>query len=160
MDWLDLLAVQGTFKSFLQHHNSKASILRCSAFFIIQLSYPYMTTGKTIALTRWTFVGKVVSLLSNMLSKPGFSNTWTMNFQMFKLVLEKAEEPEIKLPTSANHQKKKESSRKTSISALLTMPKPLTVWITINCGKFWKRWEYQTTWPALEKPICRSGSNS
>ena len=58
MDWLDLLAVQGTLKSFLQHHGSKASILRCSAFFIIQLSHPYMTTGKTIALTRWTFVGK------------------------------------------------------------------------------------------------------
>ena len=81
-------------------------------------------------------------------SKPGFSNTWTMNFQMFKLVLEKAEEPEIKLPTSAGWLKKQESSRKTSISALLTMPKPLTVWITINCGKFFKRWEYQTTWPA------------
>ena len=71
-----------------------------------------------------------------------------MNFQVFKLVLEKAEEPEIKLPTSAGSSKKQESSRKTSISALLTMPKPLTVWITINCGKFWKRWEYQTTWPA------------
>ena len=63
-------------------------------------------------------------------------------------VLEKAEEPEIKLPTSAGSSKKQESSRKTSISALLTTPKPLTVWITINCGKFWKRWEYQTTWPA------------
>ena len=75
-------------------------------------------------------------------------NTWTVNFQMFKLVLEKAEEPEIKLPTSTGSLKKQESSRKkTSISALLTMPKPLTVWITINCGKFWKRWEYQTTWP-------------
>ena len=70
------------------------------------------------------------------------------NFQMSKLVLEKAEEPEIKLPTSAGSWKKQESSRKTSISALLTMPKPLTVWITINCGKFWKRWEYQTSWPA------------
>ena len=81
-------------------------------------------------------------------SKPGFSNMWTMNFQMFKLVLEKAEEPEIKLPTSAESWKKQESSRKTSISALLTMLKPLTVWTTINCGKFWKRWEYQTTWPA------------
>ena len=78
-------------------------------------------------------------------SKPGFSNTWTVNFQMFKLVLAKAEEPEIKLPTSAVSSKKQESSRKTSISALLTMPKPLTVWITINCGKFWKRWQYQTT---------------
>ena len=79
-------------------------------------------------------------------SKPGFSNTWTRNFLMFKLVLEKAEEPEIKLPTSAGSSEKQESSRKTSISVLLTMPKPLTVWITINCGKFWKRWEYQTTW--------------
>ena len=81
-------------------------------------------------------------------SKPGFSNTWTVNFQMFKLLLEKAEEPEIKLPASAGSSKKQESSRKTSISALLTMPKPLTMWITINCGKFWKRWKYQTTWPA------------
>ena len=68
-----------------------------------------------------------------------------VNFQMFKLVLEKAEEPEIKLPTSAGSWKKEESSRKTAISALLTMPKPLTVWITRNCGKFFKRWEYQTT---------------
>ena len=71
-----------------------------------------------------------------------------VNFQMFKLVLEKAEEPEIKLPTSAGSWKRQESSRKTSISALLTMPTSLTVWVTINCGKFWKRWEYQTTWPA------------
>ena len=69
MDWLDLLAVQGTLKSLLQHHNSKASVLRHSAFFILQLSYPYMTTGKTIALTRRTFVGKVMSLLLNMLSR-------------------------------------------------------------------------------------------
>ena len=69
MDWLDLLAVQGTLKSFLQHHSSKASILRRSAFFTVQLSHPYMTTGKTIALTRWTFVGKVMSLLWNMLSR-------------------------------------------------------------------------------------------
>ena len=78
-------------------------------------------------------------------SKPGFSNTWTVKFQMFKLVLEKAEETEIKLPTSTGSSKKQESSRKTSISDLLTMPKPLTAWITINCGKFWKRWECQTT---------------
>ena len=69
MDWLDLLAVQGTLKSLLQHHSSKASILRHSAFFIVQLSQPYMTTGKTIAFTRWTFVGKVMSLLLNMLSR-------------------------------------------------------------------------------------------
>ena len=91
MDWLDLLAVQGTLKSLLQHHSSKASILQRSAFFTVQLSHPRMTTGKTIALTRRTFVG-----------------SW----------------------------KKQQSSRKTSISALLTMPKALTMWITINCGKF------------------------
>ena len=81
-------------------------------------------------------------------SKSGFNSTWTMNFQTFKLDLEKAEEPEIKLPTSTGSSKKQESSRKISISALLTMSKPFTVWITINYGKFWKRWEYKTTWPA------------
>ena len=69
MDWLDLLAVQGTLKSLFQHHSSKASILRCSAFFTVQLTHPYMTTGKTIALTRRTFVAKVMSLLLNMLSR-------------------------------------------------------------------------------------------
>ena len=82
------------------------------------------------------------------LSKPGFSNRWTVNFQMFKLDLEKAEEPEIKLPTFAWSWRKQESSRKTSTFALLTMPKPLTVCITTNYGKFINRWEYQTTWPA------------
>ena len=69
MDWLDLLAVQGTLKSLLQHHSSKASILWCSAFFTVQFSHPYMTMGKTIVLTRWTFVGKVMSLLLHMLSR-------------------------------------------------------------------------------------------
>ena len=67
MDWLDLLAVQGTVKNLLQHHSSKASVLQCSAFFIVQISHPYMTTGKTIALTRWAFASKVMSLLFNML---------------------------------------------------------------------------------------------
>src|SRR5574337_15817 len=69
IDWFDLLAVQGTLKRLLQHHSSKASILRCSAFFTVQLSHPYMSPGKTIALARWTFVGKVMSLLLNMLSR-------------------------------------------------------------------------------------------
>ena len=73
---------------------------------------------------------------------------WTVNFQISKLDLEKTEEPEIKFPTSTGSSKKQESSRKTSISALLTMPKPLIVWLTTNCGKFFKRWEYQPTWPA------------
>ena len=82
------------------------------------------------------------------ISKACFNSTWTQNFQMFKLVLEKVEEPEIKFPTSVVSSKKQERSRKNkSISTLLTMPKPLTVWITINCGKFWKRWENQTTLP-------------
>ena len=82
MDCLDLLEVQGTLKSLLQHHGSKGSILQCSAFFIVQLSHPYMTTGKTIALTRWAFVGKVISLLFNKLSRlvttflPGVSIFW------------------------------------------------------------------------------------
>ena len=69
LDWFDLLAVQGTFKSLLEHHSSKASVLQCSAIFMVQLSHPYMTTGKTIALTRWTFTGKLMSLLFNMLSR-------------------------------------------------------------------------------------------
>ena len=87
------------------------------------------------------------------ISKPGFNNMWTMNFQIFKLDLEKAEESEIKLSTSIGSLKKQESSRKTSTSASLTTPKPSTVWITIKCGKRWKRWEYQTTWPASGE-IC------
>ena len=91
---------------------------------------------------------------------PGFSNTWTMNFQIFKLVLEKAKKPEIKLPTSTGSSKKQENSRNTSISALLSMPKPLTVWITINCEKFINRWEYQTSYLHLEKSVCRSKNNS
>ena len=74
MDWLDLLAVQGNLKSLLQHHSSKASILQCATFFIVQLSHPYMATGKTIAWTRWTFAGKVMSLLFNMLSR------WVITF--------------------------------------------------------------------------------
>ena len=73
MDWLDLLKVHGTLKSLLQYHSSKASILQCSAFFTVQLSHPYMTPGKTIALTRWTFVGKVMSLLLNMLGQSNVS---------------------------------------------------------------------------------------
>ena len=81
-------------------------------------------------------------------SKWGFNGMWTKNYQIFKLDLEKAEESEFKLPISARSSKKKDSSRKISTSASLTRPKPLTVWITINCGKFWKRWEYQNTWPA------------
>ena len=81
-------------------------------------------------------------------SNPGFSNTWTMNFQMFKLVLEKAEEPEIKLPTSTGSSKKAKEFQKNIYFCFIDYAKPLTVWITINCGEFWKRWECQATWPA------------
>ena len=87
------------------------------------------------------------SIVASKFSKPGFNSMWTQ-FQMFKLDLEKAEEPEIILPKSVRSSKKQKSSRKISTSALLTMPKPLTVWVTTNCGKFWKRWGYQTTWYA------------
>jgi len=83
MDWLDLLAVQDTLKSLLQHHSSKALILWHSAFFIVQLSHPYMTTRKTIALTRWTFVGKVMSLLFNMLSRLSRSLTFFLRSKRF-----------------------------------------------------------------------------
>ena len=93
-------------------------------------------------------------------SKPGFNSTWTVNFQMFKLDLEKAQEPEIKLPTSIGSSKKQESSRKTSNSALLTMPKPLTMWITTNCGTVLKRWNTRPPDLPPEKPVCRSRSNS
>ena len=113
-----------TFHSNLKESNAK----ECSNY-------------RTIALI--SYASKVMlKILQGRLQQ-----LWTMNFQMFKLVLEKAEEPEIKLPKYAGSLKKQESSRKTTISVLLTMLKPLTVWIT-NCGQFWKRWEYQTTWPA------------
>ena len=81
MDWLDLLAIQGTLKSLLQHHSSKASVLWCSAFFIVQLSHPYVTTGKTIALTRWTFVGKVMSLV--LICRLGWSQLFFQGTSVF-----------------------------------------------------------------------------
>ena len=92
---------------------------------------------------------------------PLLNSMWTKNFQMFKMDLEKAEEPEIKLSSPLDHTKKQENSRKMPTSALLTTPKPLPLWITTNCGKFWKRWEYQTTLPASEKSgMQKSRSNS
>ena len=93
-------------------------------------------------------------------SKPDFNSTWIMNFQVLKLDLEKAEEPDIKLSTSVGSSKKQESSRKTSISAFLTMPKPLAVWITINCGKIFKRWNTRPPDLPPEKSVCTSRSNS
>ena len=92
-------------------------------------------------------------LACSKFSKPGFNSMWILNFQMLKVDLEKAEEREVKLPISIGSAKKQASTRKTSNSALLAMPKPLTAWITANCGKFFKRWEYQTTLPASGE-IC------
>ena len=103
---------------------------------------------KNVQTTAQIYSSHTLAKYCSKFSKPSFNSTWTMNFQIVKLDLEKAEEPEIKLQTSVGSLKKPESSRKTSTSALLTMPKPLTVWITIHCGNFWKRWEDQTTWPA------------
>ena len=103
---------------------------------------------KNVQTTAQLHSSHMLAKSCSKLSKIGFNSTWTKNFQMFKLVLEKAEEPEIKLPTCVGSSKKQESSRKASTSALLTMPKPLIVWITTNCGKFLKRWEYQSSWPA------------
>ena len=114
------------------------------------------SNSRTIALI--SHASKVMlKILQARLGDTGFSNTWTMNFQMFKLVSEKAEESEIKLPTSAGSSKKQESSRKTSISVLLTMPKPLTIWITRNCGQFWKRWEYLRNLYAGQEAPVRTG---
>ena len=112
------------------------------------------TTGNSLVV-QWLGLGsftariQIWSLVRKLRSCK--SHVWQKKKKLLDcivLALEKAEEPEVKLPTSIGSMKKQESSRKTSSSALLTMPKPLTVWITINCGKFWKRWEYRTTWPA------------
>ena len=94
----------------------------------------------------WSFSS---AISSHTLAKPGFSSTWTVNFQMFQLDLAKAKKLEVKLPTSVGSSKKQQSSRRTATSALLTVPKPLTVWITTDCGKFFRRWEYQITLPAF-----------
>ena len=114
---------------------------------------------KNVHTTTQLYSSHMLAKKCSKFSRPGFNSTWTVNFHIFKLDLEKAEEPLIKLPTFVGSSKKQESSRKTSTSALLNMPKPLTVWITKNYGKFWKRWEYQTTLPP-EKSEWRSRSNS
>ena len=106
---------------------------------------PKKVNGKECPKTIQLHSSQMLAKQCSKFSMPGFNSMWTMNFQMFKLYLEKAEEPETKLPTSIGSSKKQESYKKTSTSTLLTMPKPLTVWITTNSGKFFKRWEYQTT---------------
>ena len=109
------------------------------------------TMPKDIQTTAQLHSSHMLAKQCSKFSKPGFYSMRTVNLQMFKLDLEEAEEPEIKLPTSAGSLKKQESSRKTSTSALLSIPKSLTVWITTTGGKFLKRWEYQTTLPASYK---------
>ena len=117
-------------------------------FSILALRTPWIVWKECSYYHRTALISHASKVMLKF-SKPGFNRTWTMNFQMFKLDLEKAGEPEIKLPISVGSLKKQENSRKTYTSALLTMPKPLTAWITTNCGKFLKRWEYQTTLPAF-----------
>ena len=102
IDWLDLLEVQGTLKSLLQHRSSKALILRCSAFFRVQLSHPYMTTGKTIILTTWTFVSKVMSLLFNMLSRLVMEKAMATHSSTFAWRIPRTEEPG-RLPSMGSH---------------------------------------------------------
>ena len=115
---------------------------------------------KNVQTTAQSHLSHALAKKLSKFSKQGFNRMWTVNSQMFKLYLEKAKEWDSKLPTSFGSSKKQESSRKTSTSALLTMPKPLAVWITTNCGKFFKRWEYQTPDPPPKKSVCRSRTNS
>ena len=110
--------------------------------------FPRRAVVKNIQTTGQLCTLPMLVKLCSKLFKPGFSSTWIKNFQMYKLSLEKAEEPEIKLPTFTGPQRKQGNSRKTSISVSLTMPKPLTVWITTICGKLCKTWEYQNIFPA------------
>ena len=112
-----------------------------------QFSFQSQRKGNAKERSNWYTIA-LISHANDQFSKPGFDSMWTVNFQMFKLDLEKAEEPETKLPTSVGSSKKQESYRKTPICALLTISKPLTVWTTTNTGKSLRRWEYQTTWPA------------
>ena len=112
-----------------------------------QFSFQSQRKGNAKECSNYPTIAVISHASKVTLNKPGFNSMWTMNFQMFRLDLEKPEEPEIKLPTSIGSQKNQENSRKTT-SALLTMPKPLTLCITTNCGQFFKRWEYQTILPA------------
>ena len=132
MDWLGLLAVQGTRKSLLQHHSPKTSILRRLASFTVQLSHPYMTTGKTIALTRWTFVDKVMSLLFNMLSRLVI----TFLEKSKHLLILWLQSPSAVIFEPRKIKSAPVSTVSPSICHEVTMPKSLTVWITIYCGKF------------------------
>ena len=109
---------------------------------------------KSVHTTAQLHSSQMLAKKYSKFSKPGSNSTWTVNFQIFKMDLEKAAQLEIKLPTSVGWQKKQEGSSKTSTSALLTTPKPWAVWVTTNCGKFFKRWEYYTTLPASWE-ICR-----
>ena len=129
---------------------TEMDVEKCGFFFFKDTVWPHQAIRKISTINVLQFVCSFVLNSRSFPFPQGFKTADLIvyindNFQMFKLVLEKAKEPEIKLPISAGSSKKQESSRKISTSALLTMPKPLTVWVTINCGKFFNRWEYQTT---------------
>ena len=138
----------GTFYAFIRSLSSMNSLM---------LSKHWVVSKVFATFSTWIWS---LAIFSPKFSKWGFNSTWTESFQMFKLDLEMAEEPEIQLPTSLGSYKKQESSGKTTASAVLTTPQPLIVWITRNCGKFLKRWEHQTTYLPPEKSVCMSRSNS
>ena len=142
LGWTGWISLQSKgLSSLFQHHSSKASILLCSAFYIVQLSHPYMTTGKTIALTRWTFVGIVMSLLFNMLSR--LFITFLPRSKLLLISWLQSQSAMILEPPKIK-----------SVPVFIVFPSIChAVWITINCGKFLKRWEYQTIWPAFWE-IC------
>ena len=130
------------------HFPGKSAGVGCHCLLRDECYWCPVPPGPFFGLTNILITPNFLHLFSFYEALVYFNSTWTINFQTLKLDLEKAEEPEIKLPTSVGSSKKQEGSRGTSISASLTMPKPLTVWITANSRKFLKRWEYQTTWPA------------
>ena len=130
-----------TYFSFLQNLLNNFVILR-------HMSWEWLWQDLSIFGNQLKKYQSCASKIVLKILQARLQRTWTMKFQMFKLDLEKAEEPKIKEPTPVGSHKKQENARKTSSSAWLITTKTLTVWITINCGKFWKRWEYQTTWPA------------
>ena len=167
IDWFDLLAVQRTLKSLLQHHSSKASILLCSAFFMVLLACPYMTTGKTIALTIQTFVGKVMSLLFSMLSRlviaflpkskhllisisifPGGLVVGILGFHFHDPGSVTGQETDCQAIWHSQKSKKNFFKGAKHLLLLCWLFQNLWLWITTNCGKFLKRWEYHTTPPA------------
>ena len=164
VDWLDLLAVQGTLKNLLQDHSSKASILQCSAFFIVQLSHPHMTTGKIIALTRWTFVSKVMSLLLNMLSRLVMTFLSRSKHLLISWLQSPSavilEPPKIEFVTVSTDSPSicHEVYKGSIFFHIFTIYCYLSFWLCVSqqTGKFLNRWEYQTTLPVSWETYMRN----